>query len=93
MQNLETKIKDAIIIVPDVYPDNRGCFFELWNRQYMLDYGIDGIFVQDNIISSLKGVLRGMHTQKNFPQSKLVSRLQGSVFDAGFLAVCRNDRG
>lgn len=87
MQVINTKIKDAKVIVPDVFPDNRGSFFELWNRQKMLDYGIDGVFVQDNIISSLKGVLRGMHTQKNFPQSKLVSCLQGCVLDV--MVDCR----
>lgn len=87
MQVLETNILDSKILVPDVFTDKRGSIFEIWNKQKMLDCGIENVFVQDNVISSAKGVLRGVHTQKCFPQSKLVSCLQGRVLDV--MVDCR----
>ena len=77
----ETKIKGLYIIEPTVYGDNRGYFFESYNEKEFLDAGITYKFVQDNQSSSTKGVLRGMHFQKTYPQTKLVRVLSGEVFD------------
>ena len=68
-------------IQPKVFSDNRGYFFESWSQR---DFDVAGItynFVQDNQSKSSKGVLRGLHFQKNYPQGKLVRVLSGEVFD------------
>lgn len=85
----DTTIEGVKVICPDVYNDSRGSFMESWNRKTMVAAGIDADFVQDNISVSYKGVLRGVHTQLRFPQSKLVSCLNGRIYDVA--VDCRKD--
>ena len=74
-------IKGVCIIEPTIYGDNRGYFMETYNRNDMEEAGLDMIFVQDNQSSSVRGVLRGLHFQKEHPQGKLVRVISGAVFD------------
>ena len=69
------------IIEPAVHGDNRGYFMETYNQRDMAEAGLNMVFVQDNQSMSVKGVLRGLHFQKNFPQDKLVRVVSGEVFD------------
>lgn len=77
----ETKIKGVYIIDVKTYGDARGYFMETYKESDFKAAGLDYTFVQDNQSSSRKGVLRGLHFQKNFPQAKLVRVLRGEVFD------------
>lgn len=77
----ETKIKDLFIVEPTAFGDHRGYFMETYNEADFVAAGLNYTFVQDNQSSSRKGVLRGMHFQKTFPQAKLVRVLKGEVFD------------
>lgn len=77
----KTPLDGVILIEPDVHGDNRGFFKESFQEKRYKDIGIDHSFVQDNISRSKKGVLRGLHFQKNNPQGKLVSCINGSVYD------------
>jgi dTDP-4-dehydrorhamnose 3,5-epimerase len=77
----QTPLDGVILIEPDVYGDNRGFFKESFQEKRYKDIGINHKFVQDNISRSHKGVLRGLHFQKNNPQGKLVSCINGSVYD------------
>ena len=74
-------IEGLCVITPAVHGDNRGYFMETYNQNDMKEAGFDINFVQDNQSMSVKGVLRGLHFQKNFPQCKLVRAVRGSVFD------------
>lgn len=74
-------IQGLCIIEPAVYGDARGYFTETYNKKDMENAGLNMNFVQDNQSSSTKGVLRGLHFQKEFPQGKLVRVIKGSVFD------------
>lgn len=74
-------IEGLCVITPAVYGDSRGYFMETYNQRDMKEAGIDITFVQDNQSCSTKGVLRGLHFQKQFPQTKLVRVIKGSVFD------------
>ena len=74
-------IEGLYIIEPTVHGDNRGYFMETYNQRDMEENGLTMRFVQDNQSSSVKGVLRGMHLQKEHPQGKLVRVIQGRVFD------------
>ncbi|MFI3236833.1 MAG: dTDP-4-dehydrorhamnose 3,5-epimerase [Lachnospiraceae bacterium] len=74
-------IKGLCIIEPAVYGDSRGYFTETYNKKDLEAFGLTMNFVQDNQSSSTKGVLRGLHFQKNFPQGKLVRVIKGHVFD------------
>lgn len=76
-----TDIEDVYVIEPTVYGDERGYFMETYSEEEFKDAGLDYNFVQDNQSSSRKGVLRGLHFQKNHPQAKLVRVLSGEVFD------------
>lgn len=77
----ETAIKGVYIIDVKTYGDNRGYFMETYKESDFKAAGLDYTFVQDNQSSSRKGVLRGLHFQKTFPQAKLVRVLKGEVFD------------
>ena len=77
----ETNIQGTYIIEPNVHEDNRGYFIETYNQRDMREAGIDRTFVQDNQSMSRKGVLRGLHYQKQFPQAKLLRVIRGEVFD------------
>ena len=74
-------IEGLCVIIPAVHGDNRGYFMETYNENDMKEAGIDITFVQDNQSCSIKGVLRGLHFQKQFPQTKLVRVIKGSVYD------------
>ena len=74
-------IKGLYVIEPTVYGDNRGYFTETYNQRDMEAAGLNMTFVQDNQSGSTKGVLRGLHFQKQYPQGKLVRVIKGSVFD------------
>ena len=76
-----TSIPGVIIIQPRVYGDQRGYFMETYKKEDYVAVGIEKEFVQDNESSSTKGVLRGLHFQKNHTQGKLVRVTQGEVFD------------
>lgn len=78
---LETDIKDLYIIEPTVYEDERGFFMESYNEDEFYELGLYYNFIQDNHSKSKKGVLRGLHFQRNFPQAKLVRVTKGTVFD------------
>ena len=69
------------VIEPTVHGDSRGYFVETYNQNDMHEAGLDMVFVQDNQSMSTKGVLRGLHFQKQYPQGKLVRVIQGTVFD------------
>lgn len=74
-------IEGLCVITPEVHGDDRGYFMETYSQRDMEEAGIYITFVQDNQSMSKKGVLRGLHFQKNFPQTKLVRVIKGSVFD------------
>lgn len=74
-------IEGLCVITPNVHGDNRGYFMETYNQREMNEAGIDTVFVQDNQSASTRGVLRGLHRQINFPQSKLVRVIKGTVYD------------
>lgn len=74
-------IEGLCVITPAVYGDSRGYFMETYNQHDIENAGINITFVQDNQSCSTKGVLRGLHFQKQFPQTKLVRVIKGSVFD------------
>ncbi|WP_416326815.1 dTDP-4-dehydrorhamnose 3,5-epimerase [[Eubacterium] hominis] len=74
-------IEGLYIIEPAVHGDSRGYFMETYNQKDMQEAGLNMIFVQDNQSMSTKGVLRGLHFQKQYPQGKLVRVIKGSVFD------------
>lgn len=74
-------IAGLYIIEPAVHGDNRGYFMETYNLRDMQEVGLNMTFVQDNQSMSVKGVLRGLHFQKEFPQGKLVRVIKGRVFD------------
>lgn len=76
-----TPIKDLVVIEPKVFEDSRGYFFEAYNKNTFHELDLDYDFVQDNQSYSTKGVLRGLHFQKQYPQAKLVRVLEGEVFD------------
>jgi len=82
MKIIVTKIPDVLIIEPKVFGDDRGFFYERFNKQAFAEAtGIETDFVQDNHSRSVTGVLRGLHYQVRQPQGKLVRVCSGEVFD------------
>jgi len=81
MKLTETDLRGVLIIEPRSFGDDRGYFMETWNESRYGSEKIPTRFVQDNVSFSKKGVLRGLHFQNPKPQGKLVSVLQGEVFD------------
>jgi len=81
MKAIPTDIPEVLVLEPRVFGDERGFFYESWNRRTFKDLGIDADFVQDNHSKSQKGVLRGLHYQIAHPQGKLVRVVAGEVFD------------
>jgi len=82
MEVIKTNIPDVLIIKPTVFEDDRGYFFESYNKEKFLQHGLDQNFVQDNESKSLKNVVRGLHFQKPpFAQGKLVRVMKGAVLD------------
>jgi len=78
---IETRLPGCVVIEPAVFGDERGFFFEGWNAARFGQLGLPDRFVQSNVSSSSKGVLRGLHYQWPRPQGKLVSVLEGEVYD------------
>lgn len=76
-----TPIEGLFIIEPAIHGDKRGYFMETYNRRDMEEAGLNLNFVQDNQSMSVKGVLRGLHFQKKYPQGKLVRVIKGRVLD------------
>ena len=81
MKVIETELPGVLVIEPRVFEDERGEFFESWNKPRWAERGMDLSFVQSNVSRSLRGVLRGLHYQWPQPQGKLVSVLEGEVYD------------
>ena len=81
MQITPTALPDVLLVEPKVFGDERGFFFESWNRRAFAAAGIDAEFVQDNHSRSGRGVLRGLHYQIEHAQGKLVRVTEGEVFD------------
>ncbi len=81
MHIIQTAIPDVLLIEPKVFGDERGFFYESYNRRTMSELGIPDEFVQDNHSRSSRGVLRGLHYQIQHTQGKLVRAIVGSVYD------------
>ena len=81
MKVIETSLPGCVVIEPRVFSDERGFFFESWNAGRHAERGLPSGFVQGNVSSSARGVLRGLHYQWPRPQGKLVSVLAGEVYD------------
>ena len=81
MKALGTALDGVVLIVPDIYRDERGYFLETWNSRKLGVAGIDVEFVQDNLSISKRGTLRGLHFQIEQAQGKLVRVVSGEVFD------------
>jgi dTDP-4-dehydrorhamnose 3,5-epimerase len=81
MKVTATDLPGCLVIEPRVFGDERGFFYEQWNAQRFTEAGIDMRAVQSNVSASQHGVLRGLHYQWPNPQGKLVSVLQGEVWD------------
>lgn len=81
IQVTKCPIEGLYIIEPAVHGDRRGYFMETYNQRDMAEHGLNMVFVQDNQSMSVKGVLRGLHFQKEYPQGKLVRVIKGRVFD------------
>ncbi|MBN1378987.1 MAG: dTDP-4-dehydrorhamnose 3,5-epimerase [Gammaproteobacteria bacterium] len=81
MKVIETSLKGVNILEPVLYGDERGYFFESYNKRNFVSSGIDVNFVQDNQSLSRKSVIRGLHYQIKKTQGKLVRVLQGEIFD------------
>lgn len=79
---IPTTIPEVLIIEPKIFKDNRGYFFEFWNKEVYQDVGIQADFIQDNESMSTRGVLRGLHYQlPPYTQAKLVRVIDGTVLD------------
>ena len=78
---IETGIKNLTVIKPNIFQDDEGFFFESYNERDFLEIGINDEFVQDNHSKSQKGVLRGLHFQKENSQGKLIRVVKGKIYD------------
>jgi len=76
-----TSLPGVVILEPDVYRDHRGYFLETWHQGRYAEAGLPGRFVQVNVSSSSRGVLRGLHYQHPSAQGKLLTVLRGAIFD------------
>ena len=81
MKVSETELPGVLLLELDVYPDERGQFFEIFNDGRYQSLGLPTRFVQDNFSRSRKGVVRGLHYQQPRPQGKLVQVLRGRILD------------
>lgn len=81
MKVIRTALEGCVVIEPNVHGDSRGFFYESFNKHRFAEAGFDLDFVQTNVSRSAKGVLRGLHYQWPNPQGKLVSVLEGEVYD------------
>ena len=76
-----TALPEVLLITPDVHGDHRGFFFEMWRQERYHEAGLELTFAQDNLSLSQRGTLRGLHFQNPVAQGKLVSVIEGEVFD------------
>lgn len=81
MKVIQTGLPGCLVLEPQVFGDDRGFFYESFNRDKFADIGLAPEFVQGNVSTSARGVLRGLHYQWPKPQGKLVSVLEGEVWD------------
>ena len=81
MKVIPSTLQGCVLIEPTVFGDDRGFFFETWNAERYEALNLPERFVQSNVSSSARGVLRGLHYQWPRPQGKLVTVLQGEVYD------------
>ena len=81
LKRIDTNLPGVCVIEPVVHGDARGYFFESFHAAKYAELGVDVCFVQSNVSRSAKGVLRGLHYQWPNPQGKLVSVLEGEVYD------------
>lgn len=81
MKVTPTKLPGVLLIEPKVFGDERGFFFEMWQKPRYQEAGISSVFVQDSLSFSKRGVVRGLHFQNPHAQAKLICVLQGEVFD------------
>ncbi|QYJ89906.1 dTDP-4-dehydrorhamnose 3,5-epimerase [Shewanella halotolerans] len=81
MKILNTSIPDVKLLEPQVFGDERGCFFETFRQQWFKEHLVDLDFVQENQSHSLQGTLRGLHYQLRQPQGKLIRVVSGEIFD------------
>ena len=83
MQIIETGVPGLVVVEPAVFGDQRGFFMESWHASRYESHGLPNKFVQSNVSKSGAGVVRGLHYQHPNPQGKLVSVLEGRIFDVG----------
>lgn len=81
MKVIPTAIQDILVIEPQVFEDDRGCFLETFQVERFESAGLDSYFVQDNLSVSVKNTLRGLHFQISHPQAKLIQVISGEIFD------------
>jgi len=81
MRFLDTRLPGIILVEPDVHEDQRGYFLELYHADKYAKAGLPSRFVQDNFSNSVYGTLRGLHYQRRHPQGKLITVMQGTIFD------------
>jgi dTDP-4-dehydrorhamnose 3,5-epimerase len=81
MKIMNTSLPDVYIIEPQVFSDARGFFMETYHQRRYSEAGIEQVFVQDNLSSSIRGTLRGLHYQINHGQTKLIQVVKGTIFD------------
>jgi len=81
MEIIREPLPGLFVIKPNVYKDDRGFFMETWQQERFKEIGVTEDFVQDNWSRSARGVLRGLHFQKKYPQGKLVSVRRGAIYD------------
>ncbi|MFS8064456.1 MAG: dTDP-4-dehydrorhamnose 3,5-epimerase [Luteimonas sp.] len=81
MKVIESDLPGCLLLEPHVFGDERGFFYESFNHDKLAPHGLQPTFVQGNVSSSTRGVLRGLHYQWPKPQGKLVSVLEGEVWD------------
>lgn len=81
MKVIETDLPGCLVVEPRVFADSRGFFYESFNHDKLAEHGLAPQFVQGNVSSSSRGVLRGLHYQWPKPQGKYVSVIEGEVWD------------
>jgi dTDP-4-dehydrorhamnose 3,5-epimerase len=81
MRVTSTELPEVVVIEPRTFGDSRGYFMESWNQARYRELGLPATFVQDNVSASRRGVLRGLHFQEPKAQGKLVTVIDGTIFD------------
>lgn len=81
MKRVEFEIPGVFKLVPDIFRDRRGFFFESYNDRVLRSLGVNDVFVQDNQSHSVRNTVRGLHYQLRYPQAKLCRVVKGAAFD------------